>query len=154
VAPGGFAISGGTILNPQVTNNYAEKVPNILGFQIVTSSSSETELPDFKMQAQGNPTTSFKFYVDAAWDDPQFVAICDRPCHALDVREAKPSGVMITPNFRTGSVPEHPDLAIFIVDIRPFQTFRYYLFSVASEDDEPVKIVRFARFSAEHRTPQ
>ncbi len=151
-APGGFAVSGGTLFNPQVTNNYAEKTPNILGYQIVASTSPDTELPAFT--TQGHPTTSAKFYVDAAWNDPQFVAICDRPCRALDIRQAKPSGVMTFPTFRAGSISEYPTWAVFVVDMRPFETYKYYLFTVVSEDDQPVSIIRFAKFSSNNVTPQ
>jgi hypothetical protein len=42
---------------------------------------------------------------------------------------------------------------MFIVDERPFQTYTYYLFSVASNDDKPVSIVQFTQFKAAF-TPQ
>jgi hypothetical protein len=146
-APNGFAISGGTVNNPSITN-YGEKEPNILGFQLVTQSSPDTYLPDFSTKTKNHPTTSFKFYIDSAWSEPQFAAICDRPCHAIDVSQAKPSGGMIFPNFRVGTSPDYPNWAMFFVDLRPFKTFTYYMFTVVSEDDVPVQITRFSRLKA------
>jgi hypothetical protein len=139
--PNGICISGGSVEHPEV-NNFGEKQPSIVDFEPVTSSSPAVELPDFGVV--GHPVTSFKFYITTPWNAPQFLAICDRPCHAYDVRRAKPSGVMMLPNFRSGSLPGEPNYALFVVDIRPFQTYTYYLFSVVSDDTEPAKILSFA----------
>ena len=139
--PNGICISGGSVEHPEV-NNFGEKPPSIADFQLVTSSSPAVELPAFN--ANGHPVTSFKFYITTPWNAPQFLAICDRPCHAYDVRKAKPSGVMIMPTFRSGSLPGEPNYALFVVDIRPFQTYTYYLFSVVSDDTEPARVLSFA----------
>jgi hypothetical protein len=138
-APGGFATSGGYVDHPTINNG--EKPPIVMDLKSVPADSTEVEVP--KWDDKGHPFTSFEFYIETAWSDPKFLAICDRPCHAYDVRQSKP-GVMISPTFRSGSYQDKPNWAIFVVDIRPFKTATYYLFTVQSDDGEAATIQRFS----------
>jgi hypothetical protein len=149
VAPGGFAVSGGTLVNPQVTNNLSEPMPHIKGLEILTSGVPISGVPIDKTKY----IVSFRFYTDSSWNDPQFGVLCDRPCYAFAMasQEAK---IVITPNFRVGT-NGNPNVTVFLPRYdRPFPEDEYFVFSVASRDGQPIHVLDVAPIKAEIRPPQ
>src|ERR1017187_709758 len=84
-APGGFAVSGGTLINPQVTN-LGPPDPKIENFEIVPAvpSSAPNE----------NPMTAFRFSLSAPLSGQKFIAICSRPCTARNAMASPPPSMV------------------------------------------------------------
>lgn len=123
---------------PQTVNNFGQKPPEILGYELVPTSN----LPEKPA------VTKFKFYTGSVWDDPKFAVICDRPCKALEMEYVSPPPVVFGPIFETGTYPDAPNFAIFLPLIKPFPADRYFVFTVASQDSTPVQIIRVASLVA------
>jgi hypothetical protein len=142
-APGGFATSGGTLINPQV-NNYGPKIPTLLGGEIIEKNWQGT--PYATADNKGHPLTNVRFYADSAWDDPRIGVVCDRPCTAYQAQPFQ-TQVLISPTFLGASTPSQPNLVVFIfTTIKPMSADTYYVLTVASPDSNPVKILRVAPF--------
>jgi hypothetical protein len=142
IAPGGFATSGGILINPTVIS-LGESPPHIEGLQVTGVDGKGNELP---REAQGHALTNVKFYTDTAWDDPKFRVDCDRPCIAYDAKLFEPS-TTIYPTMESASSSTYPDSTIFILlSLRPFIPDMYYVFTVASMNSEPVKVLSVSPF--------
>ena len=139
---------GNNLINPQV-NNFGPKVPIIQDLQIALRDSTGADLP--KRDKDGHALTSFKFYTDAGWDDPKFKVVCDRPCRGYDVTLLHPT-VIISPTFEWASSPNDEDMVVFVLTtLRPLRPDTYYLFTVASEDADPVTILSVNPFTGRIR---
>jgi hypothetical protein len=135
--PNGICISGGQVDHPTVNNNLSESLPHLLGFQLIDSSDPKYHLP----VEQHKETVTFRLYTDTSWSDPQFLVVCDRPCYANYMAAENP-GITIHPNFRTAT-SENPNVTVFLpIHDRPFPEGVYFLFQVASKDDNPIKVLR------------
>jgi hypothetical protein len=136
IAPGGFAVSGGYLDHPTI-NKLSEPLPQLLGFELIDGTDSKYHLP----LERNKQTVTFRLYTDTSWNDPQFVVLCNRPCYA-NYMSAENPGVTMIPNFRTGTT-DNPNLTVFLpIQDRPFPEGVYFLFQVASKDDQPIKILR------------
>ena len=142
-APGGFATSGGTLVNPQV-NNYGPRIPTLLGREIIEKDSRGVAYP--ATDDKGHPLTNVRFYADSSWDDPRIAVMCDRPCLPYQAVPYQAS-VLMSPTFLGGSVPSEPNLVVFLfATIKPMSADTYYVLTVSSLDSNPVKILKVAPF--------
>ncbi len=126
-APGGIAISGGTVTNPTV-NNYGPP-PAIIRWSTVTRVSSE---------GAKFPRTYVELALDHSIESAKFAVVCDRPCDAV-WHEPPPGASQV--NY--ASIPNRPDVGVFeFIVPNPFPPDTKIVLGVQSKDDHAVKITQ------------
>jgi len=141
-APNGFAITGGSVINPTV-NNYGTEPPEIKGERVP---------PD--VQGDGKrPIDTVRIYTDRSWPDAIFVVSCSIPCEAFRIGQV--SGGGMGTNFRPGSFAEQPpNSAVFdITSPNPFPSATYLTLTVQSKDERPVAITSVSPVKALSKKP-
>jgi hypothetical protein len=100
-----------------------------------------------------HPVTEFYLWTNGLFQDPAFVAMCDRPCKALAFSNTGfNQNCELTPHG--GNEDEDAKLAMFLIEIpNPFPGNLRASVAVESQDDSPVKIldVRSLTFGANKR---
>jgi hypothetical protein len=133
-APGGFAISGGTLVNPQVTN---------LGPPPVTVRWIFDPNHQPAPSSSGHPLATVIFWTDRNDEMGQFAVTCDRPCLADSMCVLLGHSPGLAAHIEPDETAENENIATFFF-LSPFPAnFRCNL-TVESQDDKPVKILKVA----------
>jgi hypothetical protein len=128
--PNGIAVGVNT-----GTINPSSPPSKIEGFRFIPSAMKEDG---------GHPITTFTFYLSEAVIDQEFEAICDRPCSALGAnstsRETSKAPIF-GGDVLTGQDKSSP-VAAWIINY-PIHAEEYQVFTVVSEDSNPVNVTHF-----------
>ena len=135
IAPGGFAVSGGTLVNPQVTNNLGPAPINVHWEFDPNHQPSPSP--------SGHPRSTVTFYTDRDDEMGQFAVTCDRACLADEMCVLLGRGPGLTPHI-VSSDADSRNIATFLF-LSPFPGNLRCNLTVVSLDDKPVKILKVAR---------
>jgi hypothetical protein len=133
VGPCGVIQNGGS--NNTASPNCGPPDPKIEHFEIVPVVPSSG--------VDGKPMTAFRFTFSAPLNDQKFIAICSRPCTARNAIASPPPNAGMSSDFTTGGLIGFPTWVAWIINI-PIHADQYWVFTVESNDKEPVSIERFS----------
>jgi hypothetical protein len=126
-APGGIAISGGTVSNPTV-NNFGPPPAVIRWIPVARTPPQDARFP----------RSYIELALDHSLESAKFAVVCDKPCEA--VSHEPPMGVS---QVNYGTIPDQPDVAVFaFISPNPFPPDTKTVLGVQSKDKQPVKIVQ------------
>jgi len=140
--PQGICPTGPTFGNQTVINTPPPS--SIEGYEVVASNPEKDN--------DGHPITTFRFMVSEPVADQKFIAICDRPCTARTADTSPRRGVFMSGDYIAGNITDAPTYAAWVINY-PIHPGQYQVFTVVSQDSDPVKIERFV-FGKFPITPQ